>query len=312
MSGLLDSRQLLAFATLARHGSFTNAAKELFLTQSAVSHAIKSLESDLGVRVFDRVGKKAHLTLAGEKLLGHADRVLREMRDARSGIEELQNWGQSRLRVGASTTACQYLLPGVLREFKQSFPECVIRVEPGDSPDMGEALRANEIDLALMLRPPIREEVEFRPVFRDTLEMYVAPMHPWATRKRRKVTVEEKNQETFVLYNKGTYTYRLVTEYLEQAGVAMHNPIEMGSMEAAKELVKIGLGVGVFARWVARKELAEGSLVALPMGDVPLVREWGFGHLRGRKLGLTEETFLGLFEAAAETLELAPVKPSRR
>ncbi len=304
MSGLLDSRQLLAFTTLARHGSFTGAAKELFLTQSAVSHAIKSLETELGVRVFDRVGKKAHLTLAGEKLLGHADRILREMQDARSSIEELQNWGQSRLRVGASTTACQYLLPSVLREFKQSFPECVIRVEPADSPEMGEALRANEIDLALMLKPPSREDIEFRPVFTDELEMYVAPMHPWASRRIGDVTIEDRNRETFVLYNKGTYTYRMVTEYLSSAGVVVHNPIEMGSMEAAKELVKIGLGVGIFARWVARKELEEGSLVCLPLGEAPLRREWGFGHLRGRQLGLAEETFLGLFEAAAETLDL--------
>ncbi|MCF3649507.1 LysR family transcriptional regulator [Synoicihabitans lomoniglobus] len=306
MANLIDSRQLLAFATLARHGSFTSAAKELFLTQSAVSHAIKSLETELGVRVFDRIGKKAHLTLAGERLLVHADRILREMQDARSGIEELQNWGQSRLRIGASTTACQYLLPSVLREFKQSFPECVIRVEPADSPEMGEALRANEIDLALMLRPPNREDIEFRPLFNDTLELYVAPSHPWV--KRKDLTTEERSATTFILYNKGTYTYRMVTEYLRAAGVTMHNPIEMGSMEAAKELVKIGLGVGVFARWVAQKELREGSLVALPIGDEPLSREWGFGHLRGRQLGLAEETFLGLFESAAETLNLDPPK----
>lgn len=302
MASILDSRQLLAFTTLARHGSFTAAAKELFLTQSAVSHAIKSLETELGVRVFDRVGKKAHLTLAGERLLVHADRIIRDMQDARSGIEELQNWGQSRLRVGASTTACQYLLPGVLREFKQSFPECVIRIEPADSPEMGDALRGNEIDLALMLRPPVRDDIEFRPLFSDHLELYVAPTHPWA--RRRVIENAEREKETFILYNKGTYTYRMVSDYLRTGGVTLRNPIEIGSMEAAKELVKIGLGVGVFARWVAHKELAEGSLVARPIGPTPLRREWGFGHLRGRRLGLAEETFLGLFEAVAETLEL--------
>ncbi|MCC5025547.1 MAG: LysR family transcriptional regulator substrate-binding protein [Candidatus Synoicihabitans palmerolidicus] len=86
----------------------------------------------------------------------------------------------------------------MLREFKQSFPECVIRVEPADSPEMGEALRRNEIDLALMLRPPSREDIEFRLVFSGTLEMYVAPMHPWATRRSGSVTVEDRNRETFV------------------------------------------------------------------------------------------------------------------
>lgn len=309
MPALLDSRQLLAFATLARHGSFTRAAKELYLTQSAVSHAIKALETDVGTKVFDRVGKKAHLTLAGERLLAHADRILREMRDARSDIEELCSWGQSRLRVGASTTACQYLLPSVLREFKQSFPECVIRIEPADSPEMGDSLRANEIDLALMLRPPNREDVEFRPVFSDVLEMYVAPNHRWAADPGAVPSAEDRSRETYVLYNKGTYTYGMVTDYLKGEGVAVQNPIEMGSMEAAKELVKIGLGVGIFARWVAQQEVEEGSLVAVPLGRAPLQREWGFGHLKGRQLGLAEETFLGLFEAAAEMLDLA--RPGR-
>lgn len=309
MSRIIDSRQMEVFSMLARHGSFTAAAKELFLTQSAVSHAIKSLETELGAKMFDRVGKKAHLTLAGEKLLQHADRILREMHDARNGIEELQSWGQSRLRVGASTTACQYLLPSVLREFKQSFPECVIRIEPADSPEMGDALRANEIDLALMLRPPNREDIEFRPSFTDELEMYVGPMHPWAG-KRSRVTTTEKTKETFVLYNKGTYTYRMVADHLHREGVQLHNPIEIGSMEAAKELVKIGLGVGVFARWVARKELREGSLIALPIGTEPLRREWGFGHLRGRQPGLAEETFLGLFESAVETLNVTDLAAS--
>ena len=304
MPSLIDSRQLLAFATLARHGSFTSAAKELFLTQSAVSHAIKALETDLGTKVFDRVGKKAHLTHAGERLLVHADRILREMQDARSGIEELQSWGQSRLRVGASTTACQYLLPGVLREFKQSFPDCVIRIEPADSPEMGDSLRANEIDLALMLRPPNREDIEFIPVFSDVLEMYVAPNHRWTAKATVVPEAPDRSRETFVLYNKGTYTYQMVFDTLRADGVTVANPIEMGSMEAAKELVKIGLGVGVFARWVAQKELEEGSLVAVPLSPTPLRREWGFGHLKGRRLGLAEETFLGLFEAAAETLQL--------
>ncbi len=307
MASLIDSRQLLAFATLARHGSFTAAAKELFLTQSAVSHAIKALETELGVKVFDRVGKKARLTLAGERLLVHADRILREMQDARSDIEELSSWGQSRLRVGASATACQYLLPSVLREFKQSFPECEIRIQPGNSPVMGEALRANEIDLALMLRPPNREDLEFRPVFRDALEMYVAPNHRWAAKASVLPTAEDRSRETYVLYHNSTYTYGVVTDYLRAEGVTVSNPIEMGSMEAAKELVKIGLGVGIFARWVARKEVEEGSLVPLSLGAQPLEREWGIGHLKGRQLGLAEETFLGLFEAAAEMLQLDPV-----
>ena len=118
MTQPLDTRQLRAFATLARRGSFTLAAKELHLSQSAVSHSMKSLEVDLGCRLFDRMSKRVSLTQAGEQLLQHADRILQEMSTARESINQLSKWGHGRLRVGASTTACQYILPEVLSEFK--------------------------------------------------------------------------------------------------------------------------------------------------------------------------------------------------
>ncbi len=300
MKPIIDSRQLLAFATLARHGSFTATARELFLTQSAVSHTIKTLEQEVGVRVFDRVGKKVHLTQAGEHLLKHAERILREMQDARSGLEQLQNWGHSRLRLGASPAACQYLLPTVLREFKQSFPQCVIRIEPGDGPRMVELLRSNQIDLAVMLKPEAREELSFRPLFEDELRLVVPPMHPWAQRGR--VARAELAAETFILYNKGSYTFRMVSDYFEAEKVALSNFIELGSMEAIKELVKIGLGVGILADWIVRKELAENSLVSFAAGPRKLRRTWGVSYLRGRKLPLAEETFVGLCESVTGNL----------
>jgi DNA-binding transcriptional LysR family regulator len=301
MMPTLDSRQLLAFATLARRGSFTQTAKDMFLTQSAVSHAIKALEREIGVVLFDRVGKTVRLTQAGEQLLQHAERILREMQDARTSLEELQNWGQSRLRVGASPTACQYLLPTVLREFKQSFPQCIIRIEPGDGPKMIELLRSNQIDLALMLKPERLDETTFRPLFEDELRLLVAPMHPWA--QKGKVIREEIADETLILYNKGSYTFRMVIDYFQHDKITLNNFIELGSMEAIKELVKIGLGAGVLAPWIARKELAEKSLISFPLGPRKLRRSWGVAFLKGRKLPLAEETFVGLCESVTENMD---------
>ncbi len=225
-----------------------------------------------------------HLTQAGEHLLKHAERILREMQDARSGLEEIQNWGHSRLRLGASPAACQYLLPTVLREFKQSFPQCVIRIEAGDGPRMVELLRSNQIDLALMLRPEPREELAFRPLFEDELRLVVPPMHPWA--QRGKVARASLADETFILYHKGSYTFRLVEDYFAGEDVTLTNFIELGSMEAIKELVKIGLGVGVLADWLVRKEIAENSLVSFPAGRATPPR-------LGRRLPARSQTAAG-------------------
>src|SRR5947199_2197425 len=122
----LDSRQLRAFCVLSRTGSFTQTARELHLTQSGISHSMKALENDIGCRLLDRVGKKAVLTQAGEQLLQHANRILQEMDTARESLANLGKWGHGRLRLGASTTACQHLIPPVLREFKESFPGHII------------------------------------------------------------------------------------------------------------------------------------------------------------------------------------------
>ena len=151
MSEILDSRQLRTFVSLARTGSFTVTAKEVFITQSAVSHSMRSLEDELGCRLLNRVGKKTTLTLEGEHLLQHATKILSDMNAAREKIEKLGRWGETRLRIGATLSACQHLLPGVLREFKKSHPKCRVSLETGDSIALAEAVREQRIYLALTL-----------------------------------------------------------------------------------------------------------------------------------------------------------------
>ncbi|MEN9662345.1 MAG: hypothetical protein RL324_1294 [Verrucomicrobiota bacterium] len=300
MKQILDSRQLLAFTMLARRGSFTLAAKDMFLTQSAVSHAIKALEEEVGARLFDRTGKRARLTQSGEQFLRHAEKILHEMELARAGLEHMSNWGHSRLRVGASTTACQHILPTVLREFRQSFPKCVIRIEPGDHLHQLELLRTNQIDLAIMLEPTAQTDLTFLPLFSDELCFVVAPLHPWS--KAGRAPREGIAGETMILYNKHSFTFRMVHDYFREEKLVLTNVIELGSMEAIKELVKIGLGAGVLAPWIARAELESGSLVALPLGPRKLRRRWGISYLKGRRLALGEETFVGLCESVTGVL----------
>ena len=300
MNHPLDSRQLRAFTSLARTGSFTLAAKELYLSQSAVSHSMKALEQDVGCRLLDRVGKKVLLTQAGEQLLHHAQKILSEMSQARESLRQLGKWGRARLRVGASTTACQYILPAVLREFKESFPQCLINVEPGDTPEAIALLRENRIDLALALQPKNEEKMEFVPLFTDELVFLMSPVHPWAAAGR--VTREEIPRQYYVLYNKNSYTFRMVEEYFHADDMVLNTVMEFGSMEAIKELVKLSVGVSILAPWIAQKELRDKLLVSLPLGRRKLRRAWGILHWKGRRLSLAEETFVGLCRKVTEEL----------
>ena len=288
----LDTRQIRAFVTLARRGSFTLAARELHLSQSAVSHSMKALETDLGCRLFDRMSKKVLLTQAGEQLLQHADKILLEMSVARESISQLGKWGRGRLRLGASTTACQYILPGVLSEFKKSYPQVLISVEPDDTREAMAALRNNQIDLALSLEPGRDDDFEFLPLFADEMHFVLAPSHSWA--QSGSVVREEIPRQQYVLYNKNSFTFELVEQYFRAEDMVLNMVMEFGSMEAIKELVKLGLGVSILAPWIARKELETGELVSLPLGRRKLKRTWGLLHWRGRRLSLAEETFVNL------------------
>lgn len=295
MNAPLDSRQLRAFCALARTGSFTQTARELHVTQSGISHSIKALERDVGCRLLDRLGKKVVLTQAGEQLMHHAEKVLEEMRDARESLAKLGKWGGGRLRLGASTTACQHLIPPVLREFKKEFPAHAISIEPGDTPALVPLLLRHKIDLAISLEHRHEPQLEFQPLFNDELQFIVSPSHLWAKAGRAERT--EIVRQYYILYKKPSVTFDLVQAFFRAEQMVLNTVIELGSMETIKELVKLGLGVSILAPWIAWKEIAEGSLVALPLGRRKLQRRWGISYWRARRLDLAEEKFIALCKA---------------
>lgn len=296
MKAPLDSRQIRAFVTLARTGSFTQTARELHLTQSGISHSMKALERETGCRLLDRLGKKVVLTQAGEQLLHHATKILQEMENAQEALIQLGKWGRGRLRLGASTTACQHIIPPVLREFKESFPDHVITIQPGDAPEMISLLLQQKIDLALCPETDKETQVDFHPLFTDELHFIVSALHSWAQSGR--VERSEIPRQNYILYSKNSVTFRLIEDYFRHEQVVLNTIAEIGSMEATKELVKLGLGVSILAPWIARKEIEEGSIIALPLGRRKLQRRWGILHWRGKRLNLAEETFVGLCESA--------------
>src|SRR3954469_25659068 len=197
MRSPLDTRQLRAFATLAQTGSFTLAARDLNLTQSAISHSMKALEEEVRCRLLDRIGKKVTLTQAGEQLLVTAQKTLQEMEPARERLDALGRWGHGRLRLGASLTACQYIVPPVPREIIESFPHCAITIEPGDTAVALDLLRQHRIDLAIALEPHAEPQFEFEPLFVDELKFIVSPLHPWA--KAGRVDRAEIVRQNYIL-----------------------------------------------------------------------------------------------------------------
>ncbi len=300
MKNLIESRQIRAFVAVARRGSFTHGAKDVFLTQSAVSHAIKSMETDLGCHLFRRVGKHAVLTEAGERMLQHCEEILRKMQAAREDLSQLPDAGVLSLRIGAPTTVCQHIIPGVLRSLQQEYPHSGLRIEAGDNPQLLAQLLAGRVDLAIMVEPERRPDLAFEPLFADELHFLMLPSHPWA--RQVEISPAQIENSTLIVPNKSTRTHQLIAGYLRARRIMMEKYIELGSIESIKELVKNGLGVGVVAQWPIRAELQSGELVTRPIGEKPLGRQWQAVHLRGRPLNEAENSFVRLFRTAAVSL----------
>lgn len=293
MDQTLDTRQLRAFISLARSGSFTQAGRELHLTQSAISHAIKVLETDLACQLFHRQGKSVHLTHHGRELLPHAETIMQAMGQARASLGALDKTPRGRLTIGCTPAASQFILPTVFREFKESFPQYEIRVLPGETPQTIERLLNNEVDLSVTLRPLDVSRLECHAIFEDELEFLVSPLHPWANKAPK---IRDAVTETFIVSSRSSLNFVMIQEFFLKQGVRLNHFIELGSSEAIKELAKLGLGIAIAARWIARNEIDAGQLVPVPLPKAKLRRRWVTSSLKGRALNLAERTFVGLCE----------------
>jgi len=289
---LPDLRQLKSFVALADTGSFTQAAQNLYVTQSAVSHSIRSLEDQLNIKLVERLGKRVALTREGGVFLARCRKVLSELETATREIDGLKRWGQGRIRIGATHSLCQYLVPNVLREFKDCFARCEISIESHDTGDLLNLLDKAEIDLALGIDSVRPGWCQFTKLFTDRLVVIVPAAHPWA--KYKEVPEEEWEREQVITYGRASETNRLVMEHFKRRNLRFGTTLSLGDMEAIKAMVKIGVGVGLVAPWAALKEIERGELATVSIGGEPIRRAWGVFQNSNKKPSIVEESFVGI------------------
>jgi DNA-binding transcriptional LysR family regulator len=304
---LEDVHQLRVFSAVAENLSFTRAAESLFMTQSGVSHQIARLERSIGVKLLERHARNVSLTRAGRVLHERARRVFTALEDAVTAARQASNPDSGVLRVGASITACQYIVPEALREFRESFRDYSLRITPGDGPLITQGLLDGSLDVGILVKYDRQSKLTYHELFEDELGFLLSPLHPWA--RAGKANRRELAQQRMILYSRQSTTFRLVEQYFVRAKVELRDFIELGSVEAIKELVKLGLGVGVGGRWTAQSEIATGSLIWLPLPGAPVKRNWCIARSVSRTISLAEQTFIGLCQSAAALITADDRRP---
>jgi LysR family transcriptional regulator, low CO2-responsive transcriptional regulator len=288
----MEIQQLKMFCLIAKKGSLAAAAKELRLTSSAVSHSLKGLEREIGCRLFDRVGKNVQLNQAGEQFLKQIEPLLGNLETAVHSIKQLSKWGQVRLRIGASATFCQYILPKILRELKKSFSDASIQVESHDTPQLIEHLKSNRLDLGIGLMPDEMGDLDVRPLFRDELLLTLSPHHSLASLKQ--IPRDQISNSPFISYQGSSLTSRMIEDYFRKFDIHKSNVMEIGNLDAIKEMVKLNLGIAALAPWTASRELERGTLIMRPFGVQPIRRHWVTLNRSGRRSNLIEIAFVKL------------------
>lgn len=298
----LDNRHLRTFQSVAGELSFTRAAVALGYVQSSVTAQIQALERDLGVRLFERLGRRVTLTDAGQRLLGYADQILALNTEARASVNG--DAMQSRLVIGAPDSLCAYRLPAVVRALRQDFPQVQVVFRPTRScRDARQAVIQGQVDAAMMLD----DEVDDRRLTTtllapEPLGVLVAPDHPLAALQQ--VDLQTLRGWPAVLTEAGCGYRTLFDRRLHAAGVPLGTVIEFASLEAIKECVKAGMGVTILPLVAARRELRDRELVVLPWCDTPLQITTQIVHHPDKWIGPVLRAFLG--SAANDSAQPAP------
>jgi DNA-binding transcriptional LysR family regulator len=301
MSLDLDSRLLRMFATLAREGSHTRTGEILNLTQSAISHGIKRLEEQLACTLIYNKGKTACLTPEGRHFLGQVLRILESLDRATDSVSGRVE-SRTKLSVVFSTAMAHAILAPVLREFRESYPHVSMGIKLEDSEIAVQDVEEGRSDLAIIIGDNLPMGLKEHTLFHDELQFLFSPLHPWAEKK--KITATDLKDEHFLLYRRNSITFRQVEDLFLKSGTRLNSYVEIPSFDIMKQLAQLGLGIAIMAPWVAKKEIREGSLRAMPTPQMKIARSWKVIHQGNREIRQAELTFIGLCRMAVNNLIL--------
>lgn len=278
----MENFRLRVFRTVAAEHSFRRAAEILHLSQPAISQQIHALESELGVSLFDRSHGHVLLTAAGTALLTFAKKGARLAEEALQAVQQTKGQIAGELRIGASMTIAQYILPRMLGTFLTAHPRVRLAVRSGNSEQIVEALAEKQIDLGLIEGPVSSREVFRQRFFEDRLVLIVGRNSKWGD--TASLPLRSLPQLPMLLRERGSGTRRVVEGALRKAGVARRDlniVLELDSIVAIISGVEAGIGGSFISEWAVRKELRLGTVRILDVPGLDIRRDLTLVRLQG-------------------------------
>lgn len=298
-------RQIKVFEAVARLGSYTRAAEELHLTQPAVSMQVKQLEENAGLPLFEQLGKKIYLTLAGEEMQHYCRAISQQLEEVDRVMAEIKGVKRGRLVIAVASTA-NYFAPRLLATFSHRYPEATISLDVTNREGLLAHLDNNDTDLVIMGRPPAGLDLVAEPFTENPLVVIAPPDHPLVPAER--IPLEWLQQETFVVREQGSGTRTAMERFFAEKGVRLSTGMEMSSNEAIKQAVQAGLGLGIVSIHTLELELEIRRLAVLDVESFPILRHWYVVHRQGKRLSPVAQRFKAF--VIEEARQLLPVPGS--
>ena len=282
-------RQLRVFSEVARRLSFIRAAEVLHLTPPAVTMQVKDLEAAVGLPLFDRQGRSVSLTTTGEYFLVYARRLLSTLKDAEDAMARFKRVESGVLNIGLVSTA-KYFIPRLLARFKEEHPGVEVRLQvTGNREQLLVLLHANEIDLAVMGRPPKEMATRAEPFAAHPLVFVCPPGHPLLALGQPPVVALEAYP--FIVREPDSGTRKAMEDFLREHGVVPRITMEMSSNETIKQAVMAGMGISFLSLHTLGLELRSGLLEVVEVEGTPVMRTWNLVHLLSKLLSPSAEAF---------------------
>lgn len=289
----LEDHKLKVFCTVAETKSFSKTSEIIHLTQPAVSLQVQTLEEIYETKLFDRTSNLITLTEAGEILYKYAKDILSLYAEAAKEIGKITGLLKGSIKIGASTTIGNYLLPNIISDFKKIRVKVNINVLIGNTRRIVDLLNSGIIDIGLVEGETSKQKMKIEPFVEDELVFIVPPAHPWT--KKKIISILDVTKEPFILREEGSGTRQMIEKYLESHGINIENmkiALILGSTESIKEAVEQGIGISIVSKWAARKEIKYGSLKYVIPKEERILRNFSIVLPKNTVLSHASDEFL--------------------
>ncbi|MBP1933381.1 LysR family transcriptional regulator [Ammoniphilus resinae] len=302
---IVDSLKI--FITVIQKHGFSKAAETLHLSQPAVSLQIQNLEQELGMKLIHRSAKQVEPTQAGQILYDRAIEILDLYEDAKQRIHLLQNKVTGSLKIGASYTIGEYILPGILAQFSFQYPQVDIDVMINNTEDVVHCVKSSEFDLGLVEGEVNSKDLAIEPFQKDEMVFISAPTHPLAF--QTVVQMKDLHDLVWIFRENGSGTRAYNDRVIEQNQIRVKKSYVFSSSQGVKEAVAAGLGIGFLSKAVVERELEAGTLVRLKVREVPFLRD--FSIILRKDPYLTKATQIFIQNITGKPIEMSKLKQEK-